>query len=126
MYDDVLPVLKELKPEYKVGLISNAQPHGIRWYLDKTGIVTYFDEIIISGAVGFQKPNPRIFRLAAESICSDPEECLMVGDSPAADAAGAQSVGMTGVVIDRSGRLKRSFPHLNFATDLRDILKWVG
>jgi HAD superfamily hydrolase (TIGR01549 family) len=125
MYDDVLPTLKELKPGTKVGLISNAQPHGILWYLDKTGIVTYFDEVIISGAVGLQKPNPRIFRLAAESICSPPEECMMVGDSPSADAAGSQAVGMTGVVVDRSGRLKQSFPHLNVVTDLRDILKWL-
>lgn len=126
MYDDILPTLKKLKPDNKIGLISNAQPHGILWYLDKTGIVTYFDEIIISGAVGLQKPNPLIFELAAESIGSKPEECMMVGDSPYADARGSEAVGMTGVVIDRTGRMKESFPDLNVVTDMREILKWVG
>ncbi len=126
MFEDVLPTLKELKPKYKVGLISNAQPHGIRYYLDKTGIVTYFDEVIISGAVGIKKPNPKIFELAADSICSEPWECMMIGDSPSADARGSESIGMTGVVVDRTGKMKKEFPNLRVVTDLRDILQWVG
>lgn len=126
MFDDVLPTLKELKPENKVGLISNAQPHGILFYLDKTGIVTYFDEIIISGAVGLKKPNPKIFELAANSIGSEPWECMMVGDAPHGDAKGSESIGMTGVVVDRTGEMKKRFPSVRVVTDLRDILQWVG
>ncbi len=126
MYDDVLPTLKQLEPECKIGLISNAQPHGILWWLDKSGIVKYFDEIIISGAVGLCKPNRRIFELAAESICSEPEECMMVGDDPWGDAKGSRAVGMTGVLIDRAVRLKQAIPDIKVAHDLREILQWVG
>jgi len=126
MFDDVLPTLTKLKPECKIGLISNAQPHGILWWLDKSGIVKYFDEIVISGAVGLSKPNPRIFELAAESICSEPGECMMVGDDPWADARASQAVGMTGVLIDRAGRLKQAIADIKVARDLRDILRWVG
>ncbi len=126
MYDDVLPTFKALKPGSKIGLISNAQPLGIRWVLDQTGIVTYFDEIIVSGAVGLQKPNPEIFRLAARSICAKPEECLMVGDSPPADAMAAESAGMTGVVIDRTGRVEKAFPDVKAVSDMRQILKFIG
>jgi putative hydrolase of the HAD superfamily len=126
LYDDILPTLEKLKPICKIGLISNAQPHGINYHLDKIGISTYFDEIIISGAVGLQKPNPEIFYLAADSICSEPGECLMVGDSPPADAIGAESVGMTGVVIDRTGRMGEHFPDVKTIDDMRLILKMVG
>jgi len=125
MFDDVVATLKRLKPDRKIGLISNAQPHGILWYLDTTGIVTYFDEIIISGAVGLKKPNPEIFRLAAESICSEVDECMMVGDSPGADALGAEAVGMTGVVIDRSGRIE-SGTEATVVRDLREIINLLG
>jgi len=126
LFDDILPTLEKLKPVSKIGLISNAQPHGILYHIDKIGISTYFDEIIISGAVGLQKPNPEIFRLASDSICSEPGECLMVGDSPQADAKGAESAGMNGVVIDRTGKMKEMFPDVKSISDMRQILKIVG
>lgn len=126
MFDDVLPTLTQLDPKCKIGLISNAQPHGILWWLDKSGIVRHFDEIIISGAVGLCKPNRKIFELAAESICSEPEECMMVGDDPWGDAKGSHAVGMTGILIDRAGRLKQAIPDIRIAHDLREILRWVG
>ncbi len=126
MFEDVLPTLKELRPKCKIGLISNAQPHGIRWLLDKSGIVSYFDEIIISGAVGLSKPNPRIFEVAAESICSRIEECMMVGDDPWADAKASHAAGMIGVLIDRAGRLRQAMPDIKVVRDLREILEWVG
>jgi putative hydrolase of the HAD superfamily len=126
MYDDILPTFNALKPGNKIGLVSNAQPMGIQWHLDRSGLITYFDEVIISGAVALQKPNPVIFELAAESICSDPAECMMIGDSPPGDAQASEIAGMKGVVIDRTGAAKEAFPDLTIATDMRQILDWVG
>ena len=123
LYEDSLPALRALKPHKKIGLVSNAQPHGILWYLDTTGIVGYFDEIIISGAVGFRKPDRRIFELAADSICSEPESCLMVGDSPTADVRGSKEAGMEGVLIDRSGGF--SDPDVPAIRSLRDIPRFI-
>ncbi len=126
IFDDVVPTLSRLKPHTKIGLISNAQPLGILWYLDRTGIASYFDEVIISGGVGVKKPNPRIFHLAAESICSDPSACIMVGDDPWGDVGGAESAGMIGLMVDRSGRFRNSFPGVKFIYSLREVLGWVG
>ena len=119
LYGDSVPTLRQLRGKKKIGLVSNAQPHGILWYLDKTGIIRYFDEIIISGAVGYRKPDRRIFELAAESICSRPENCLMVGDSPVADVRGATEAGMHGVLVDR-GKVS-SDPDIPSVQTLRDI-----
>lgn len=126
MYADTLPTLQMLRPGYKVGLISNAQPHGILWQLDAHGIRPFFDEVIISGAVGIAKPNPAIFTLAAEAIGSDPARCMMVGDSLEADALGAEQVGMTGIAIDRSGQAAESNPDVKYVTDLRQIERWLS
>ncbi len=125
IFDDILPTLQKLRPGIKIGLISNAQPHGILWHLDEAGVLSFFDEIIISGAVGLAKPNPQIFELAAESICSDPEQCAMVGDSLRADAEGAEAVGMTGIVVERTGRLKQALPDRAVVTDMREILGMI-
>lgn len=82
--DDVnwklLDFIHSLHPLYKVGLLSNAwddlrQTLHNRWNID--GL---FDELIISAEVKLVKPDPRIFRLAAERLGSRPSETIFVDD----------------------------------------------
>lgn len=70
--DDVnwklLKFIRDLRPRYRVGLLSNAwedlrQTLHTRWDID--GL---FDELIISAEVGMVKPDPRIFHLAVEKL----------------------------------------------------------
>lgn len=42
-----------------------------------------FDAVVISGQVGLRKPDPEIYRLAAEKVGLDPAECVFVDDLPA-------------------------------------------
>src|SRR5690606_5566264 len=42
------------------------------------GIETYFDEIISSGLVGFNKPQPEIFQITAERLSVQPTQCLYI------------------------------------------------
>ncbi|HXR73990.1 HAD family phosphatase [Actinocrinis sp.] len=41
-----------------------------------------FDAVVISGQVGLRKPDPEIYRLAAEKVALDPAECVFVDDLP--------------------------------------------
>lgn len=41
-----------------------------------------FDAVVISGQVGLRKPNPAIYRMAAEKLGLDPAECVFVDDLP--------------------------------------------
>jgi epoxide hydrolase-like predicted phosphatase len=41
-----------------------------------------FDAVVISGQVGLRKPDPEIYRLAAQKIGLDPAECVFVDDLP--------------------------------------------
>ena len=59
------------------------------------GLEAHFDHVLIADAVGYAKPDPRIFRRALELAGCRPDEAAMVGDNPVNDIAGAQAVGLT-------------------------------
>jgi putative hydrolase of the HAD superfamily len=55
-----------------------------------------FDAVVISGEVGMRKPEPAIYRYAAEQLDVDPGECVFVDDL-GSNVKGAMGVGMVGV-----------------------------
>ncbi len=56
-----------------------------------------FDAVVISGDVGLNKPAPEIFRLGAERVGLDPEDCVFVDDLRE-NCEGAKAVGMTAIL----------------------------
>ncbi|MDI2032683.1 HAD-IA family hydrolase [Saccharopolyspora sp. TS4A08] len=55
-----------------------------------------FDSVVLSGAVGFAKPDPEIYRLAARRIGLEPGECVFVDDLRR-NVDGAVAAGMVGI-----------------------------
>jgi len=53
--------------------------------------------------LGFGKPDPRVFALAAERIGFPPQQIAYVGDELDIDAVAATAAGMRGVWLDRTG-----------------------
>jgi putative hydrolase of the HAD superfamily len=78
----------------KTGLISNSWGRG---RYDRESFSELFDGIVISGEVGFYKPQPEIFRLGAERVGLQPTECVFVDDLRE-NCTGAEQVGMTAVL----------------------------
>jgi len=94
-FRDTVPTLLSLRDRnYKLGVITNGLALKQWEKLIRLGIQQFFDSVIISEEVGREKPDPEIFRLAAERIKCKPEEALMVGDRIDRDIAGANQVGM--------------------------------
>jgi putative hydrolase of the HAD superfamily len=93
----VEPMLEILRqaPELGIptGLISNS------WVMDHytDEIRELFDVVVISAEVGLHKPQPEIFRLAAEELGLEPQECVFVDDLRE-NCEGAEAVGMTAVL----------------------------
>jgi putative hydrolase of the HAD superfamily len=56
--------------------------------------------ILDSAVVGVAKPDPAIFRLALDRLGVAPERAIHVGDTPAADVAGARAAGIRPVLVD--------------------------
>ncbi|MGW5052906.1 HAD-IA family hydrolase [Actinokineospora sp. NPDC004072] len=73
----------------RTALLSNADhvPHGL------PGL---FDAVVVSGEVGYGKPDRRIYELAAHRIRVAPSRCVYV-DDVASYVRGAVAAGMTGV-----------------------------
>lgn len=55
-----------------------------------------FDAVVISGEVGMRKPEPAIYRLAADRLGLEPAQCVFVDDL-GPNVKGAVAVGMVGV-----------------------------
>ncbi|TDB39703.1 MAG: HAD family hydrolase [Actinobacteria bacterium] len=105
VYADVLPALDRLRAlDMRLGIISNWDRRLVG-LLDALGIRERVDVILSSAEVGLRKPDPRIFELACERLEVAPDEAAHVGDHHYSDILGARAVGMTPVLVDRSGRV---------------------
>ena len=88
-------VLTQLKDEgYQLAIVSNGGHDTRLNTIRGLGIEPYFDEIISSGLVGFNKPQPEIFQITAERLGVQPAQCLYIGDHPINDVQGATEAGM--------------------------------
>jgi putative hydrolase of the HAD superfamily len=105
-YEDAEHTLKELKNSgFQLITISNvSSSRNLATYLRKAGLLEYFDMLIASGDIGFEKPSPEIFRVASRLSKTPLEKILHVGDKYEEDYLGPRSAGMNAILIDRTGR----------------------
>jgi len=97
------PVLEELKPHYRLGIVSNFDhPPTVYRLLRYYDLIQYFDTVVISGEAGWRKPRKEIFWRALMTLGIPPEQALFVGDTPSNDIIGAKGVGMDVVWFDRN------------------------
>lgn len=90
----------------KLGLLSNAN-RGWTERFRARGVADFFDDVVVSADVGLAKPDPAIFRLAAERLGVVPEACLMIDDQ-AQHVEGARAAGLRA--------------HLHEPTRLRELI----
>jgi putative hydrolase of the HAD superfamily len=99
-YDDTQATLDALRARgLKIGLVSNTMWPS-RYHqreLDRHGVTPYLDHIVFSAEAGVWKPQPGIYHLSLDALGVPAAEAVFVGDTPEADIAGAQGVGMRAV-----------------------------
>jgi putative hydrolase of the HAD superfamily len=84
---------------YTVGVVSNADGR-VASFLDRAGLARLLDFIVDSGAVGVEKPDARIFRIACEHAGVSPDQAVHVGDIYDIDVVGARAAGVTPILVD--------------------------
>ena len=72
-------IKNELKPRYKLGIISNAPNDSILKYL-RPGDELIFDYILVSGDFGYIKPEPEIYEEALKQLGVNPGEAVFIDD----------------------------------------------
>lgn len=102
----------------RLGAISNTvQPARFMGpALVERGLSEFFDVQLYSSDVGVAKPHPAIFRRALDALGVAANQAVYVGDRLEADVAGAQAVGMKGVLIEVGHRVEQ---HSEIVPDAR-------
>ena len=87
-------LLEKLHGKYSLNVITNGVALTQRRRLKDSGIERFFDNLVISEEIGFEKPDIRYFEKAVE-ICgiADKSEALVIGDSLSADISGGLGAG---------------------------------
>ncbi len=89
------------KNGFKLTVISNTTPP--TWeIIERLHLDQLFDSIILSCDVGFLKPDPRIFRVAIESIGATRRESCVVGDKWSTDMRGAIDADLLGILVNNN------------------------
>ncbi len=127
LFDDVVPVLERLKAEsIKLAIVSNWD-YRLERIIEHLNIGGYFDSIVISAQIGYEKPAPEIFQYAMESVgVRERSRILHVGDSIGDDVEGALNFGIHAALILRDGMHEpnsaEGFILLRSLYDLLDVL----
>lgn len=124
-------ILTQLKKKYKLAIISNVMStttvESVHEVLRKAELLDFFDEIIVSSEVGFNKPAEQIFTYALERLKVEPEEAIIVGNTISTDIFGGNRIGMKTVLLQCGQEYQRSQWEKPTHTiqSLRELLKIV-
>lgn len=103
LYDDAINCLEDLYGRIPLALVTNGVPDLQREKIETTGIAKYFKEIVVSGEVGYGKPDQRIYELVLSRLEVLPESVFNIGDSLERDVLGAKAVGIKTIWLNRHG-----------------------
>jgi putative hydrolase of the HAD superfamily len=80
-------------------MVSNIDEDQLRHLIELTDLGRYFDSLLSSEHAQSCKPAPAIFAEAIRRAGCRPAEALFVGDTLAADVAGANRAGLRSVLL---------------------------
>lgn len=89
---------------WSIAVITNGNRRTQPAKLASAGILPLVDAVVISSHEGFAKPDPRVFRLAAERAGASLEGAWVVGDDLRQEIAGAAKLGLRSVWLNPDDR----------------------
>lgn len=75
-----ISVASELKNKYKIGILSNDLSEWFSYLRNLYKIDELLDIAVISGDVGYRKPDLKIYEIFLEKTGARPEECIFIDD----------------------------------------------
>lgn len=107
---EVVGLLARAREVVPVALVSNATTRleaDLEWH----GLTDLADVVVNTARIGVAKPDPRVYRFAAERVGVPVDRCLFVDDT-AANVAAAEEIGMTAVHYRDVDDLRRALAPL--------------
>ena len=117
-------VLDYLSEKYQMHIITNGFEEVQHIKLTESGLLKYFDVIILSEKVGVKKPHPYIFKKAFSESGAKAINSIMIGDDLYADIYGAQRVNMDNIYFNfhKTEHDKKIQREINCLSELYEIL----
>jgi HAD superfamily hydrolase (TIGR01509 family) len=95
---ELMAFIRDLRPQYKTGLLSNAWAGTRRSLQTRFRIADAFDHIVISSEVGVLKPDPRIYQLSLRGLGISPAQAIFIDDFTE-NVEAARSLGLHAVLF---------------------------
>ncbi len=112
--ENLLEYIRELKKEYKIGLLSNVTSlDSLKSRFAENELEDNFDVVVASGQIGYAKPEAEAYEITVDKLGVFLSECVMIDDREEYVNA-AVGIGMKGIVYTGMIDLKK---------ELKDILK---
>ncbi|WP_308425189.1 HAD-IA family hydrolase [Wenjunlia tyrosinilytica] len=89
---EVVALLGQVRKVASVALVSNATTR-LEEDLARQGLINVADTVVNTARIGVAKPDPRVYRIAAQRLGATIERCLFIDDS-AANVVAAREAGM--------------------------------
>ena len=89
---------------YRLHMISNGFSEVQHRKMQSAGVEDYFDCVILSEAVGVNKPDPAIFAYALREAGCAAADAVMIGDNFDTDIRGAMAAGIPQIYFNPEGK----------------------
>lgn len=126
LFPEACEVITRLKDAgYHIGILSNGPTDHQMNKIKQLGLTKLVatDRIFISDAVGYAKPDGRIFDYVSKHVNTPPDELLYIGDSWRPDIQGAVNAGWQAIWYNHRGRAPESdHKPIQVITNLKEIL----
>jgi putative hydrolase of the HAD superfamily len=108
----VLDLLKKLKTNNKLILLSNTDVERFGFIKKKFPEIFLFDDYVLSYEVGYMKPHPEIYIEALKKARVRAEECVFLDDL-LENIEGAQRLGMNAILYEPQTDLEHRLKQMN-------------
>ena len=115
--EGALELLEFLKENgYKIALATSAKRERVKIQVRHAKIENIFDAIVCSEDITNSKPDPEIFLKAAEKVCVNPENCIVIEDSEAGIKAAfnAKMIGFHVEDLKKADEIILKYSYKNF------------
>jgi len=103
--------IETLKPQYKIGMLSNIGKRSLQNRFTEAELATYFDAVVASGDIGYAKPELEAYRIAVARLGVEPEEAIFIDDR-AVFCAAAEQTGLQAIEYTDFAQYKRELTEL--------------
>lgn len=121
LIDGALELLAYLKPRYRMHILSNGFREVQYKKIENSGLMPYFDKIILSEDAGINKPHPDMFTYALKNTNSKRNQTIMIGDSWDADIVGARNSRIAQIWLNPADEAPQGFKPTHTVHTLAEI-----